>query len=212
MKNNSILAYIASVTIIGGTLFFGNSALAQKKKTAPSTRAAQPMAVTDPNSTYISSYSSNYKHEVDVNLSQGAIHSYKLGDSSITSFDAFASYHYFWKDHMQLGGEVGLISYNNYDSSGKASAVNLIQLMGVFTYNLDADLKNSYFGQVGLGMHPAYKKNDGKYQSQFSFFFDAGKRFALWDHVTYRPLFRIAKYGDADMEFFIIPVNISLMF
>jgi hypothetical protein len=200
MKNffGSIILAVCCVLTIS------TEALAQKKKGSVPT----PIPVSDPKSSYISSYSPyNFKHEVSLNLSEGLIRSYKIGDNSYTDFNVNGSYLYTWKDHMQVGGEVGLKSY----ASGGSSS-NLMILMGVFTYNLEADFKNSFFGAAAAGLAPAYKKADGKFKSDFSFFFEAGKRFALWDHVTYRPLFRIAKYGEQDMEFLVLALNVSLMF
>jgi hypothetical protein len=180
------------------------AALAQKKRP----KGPPPIPVSDPSSTYISSYSSNnYLHEVSLNLSEGYIRSYKLGDSSYTDINVNGTYLYTLRDHMQVGGHAGLKSYQNGTSSS-----SFMILMGMFTYNLDSDFKNSYFGEAALGLAPAYKKTEGKFASDVSFFFDVGKRFALWDHVTYRPLFRLAKYGAQDMEFLIQALNVSLMF
>lgn len=204
MKTSQKLSVLCLLTIIIGLFVASPAALAQKKRP----RASTPVPVSDPSSTYISSYSSNnFKHEVSLNLSEGYIRSYKLGDSSYTDFNVNGTYLYTLRDHMQVGGEGGFKSYPNGTSSS-----NLMILMGMFTYNLDSDFKNSYFGEAAAGLAPAYKKADGKFKSDFSFFFDVGKRFALWDHVTYRPLFRIAKYGEQDMEFLIMALNVSVMF
>lgn len=156
------------------------------------------------------SYNSNYKYEADLNLSRGAVHSYKVGSDSLTDIDARAAFHYTLQNHMQVGGEGGLVSITGV-SGTKRETKTFLELMGVFTYNLSADHKDSFFGRVGAGLAPAADKY-GQYDNKFSYFFDAGKRFAVWDHVAYKPLLRIAKYGDQDIEFLILALNVSLSF
>lgn len=158
-----------------------------------------------------SSYNSNGLHEVDVNLSNGSLRSYKIGDDSFTDINIYGAYHRYLQDHIQIGGEGGLLSYHESEN-GKVSTKTNLALMGVVTYNLDNDFSNSFFGNVGAGLYPSYVKSKAKYESKFSFFFDVGKRIPLWDHVTYKPFFRLAKYGDQDLEFLIMGLNVSLMF
>lgn len=147
-------------------------------------------------------------HEIDVNLSKGEIHSYKQGDNSYTDINIFGAYHhYLGKNNLQVGGEGGLMAYQDGTSSK-----TLLALMGVVTYNLESDLTNSLFGNVGLGLYPAYDKSNFKYDSKFSFMFNVGKRINLWNHVNYKPYFRIMKRGDMDMEFFIEALSFSFMF
>lgn len=146
-------------------------------------------------------------HEVDVNLSRAEIHSYKLGNNSYTDINIYGAYNRYLKDNIQIGGEGGLLSYPD----GNSSKV-FVALMGVFTYNLDHDLASSFFGNVGLGLFPAYDKDKNEYSSKFSFMFNAGKRIPLWGHVSYKPFFRLMKRGDMDMEFFVEAVNFSFMF
>ena len=174
---------------------------------AQNTFAQKRIQHTNPAPNYIGSYTPNYKNEVDLNLSNGAIHSYKVGNSSNTDINAFVSYRMLLQDHIQVGGEGGFTSY-----SFGGSSKNLIAAMGVFTYNFDSELKNSLFVEGGAGLYPAFSKDTSTYDSKFSFFAGFGKRYSIWDHVNYKPLFRIAKYGDQDMEFLIQALNISLMF
>jgi hypothetical protein len=178
-------------------------ALADKKTKSTSTARSEAHSPTY--------YGSNYKYEVDLNLSQGQIHNYKLGNNSFTDINIGGAFHMALQDNLQVGGEVGLFSYRETKGTGQ-STKTLVQLMGVATYNLEPDFKNSVFVEAGLGLAPAYDKTDGSYGSKFSFFFDVGKRFAIWDHIAYKPEFRLSKYGDQDIEFLVLGLNVSASF
>jgi hypothetical protein len=173
-------------------------------------RSQAPAATSVPTAPLASSWSSfgGQTHEVDVNLSRAEIHSYKLGDSSYTDINLAAAYHhYLGKNNLQVGGEGGLMSFPDGTSSK-----TLIALMGIVTYNIDSDLINSVYANAGLGLYPAYDKSNFKYDSKFSFMFNVGKRFNLWNHVNYKPYFRLMKRGDMDMEFYIEALSFSFMY
>lgn len=189
------------------TLFAASLILVLSAGARPATGSATASSPTAPLASSWSSFGGQ-THEFDLNLSKAEIHNYKIGDNSYTDINIFGAYHHYLnKNNLQVGGEGGLMAFPDGTSSK-----TLIALMGVVTYNLDSDLTNSMFGGFGLGLYPAYDKSNGKYDSKFSFMFNAGKRFSLWNHVNYKPAFRIMKRGDMDMEFFIEALNFSLMF
>lgn len=147
------------------------------------------------------------KNELDLNLSELKIHSYKIGDESYTDINILGSYSYLLQSELQLLVEAGIGS-SNYGTEKKT----LLTLMGGATYNFDSRLDESFFVQGAIGLHPAFDKDDLKYDSQFSFFVGAGKRFSIWNNVTLKPLIRISKFGEMDAEFLIQPLNVSIIF
>lgn len=143
-------------------------------------------------------------HEFDLNISQASLESYKYGDDNYSDINIYGAYHRMLQSQIQIGGEGGLLSYPDGNSNK-----TLLALVGTFTYNMDYDLTNSFYGQAGLGILPAYDKATRKFESKFSFMFDFGKRLSIWSHVSYKPFIRIAKRGDMDMEILISALNFS---
>lgn len=147
------------------------------------------------------------KNELDINLSQGFIHVYKLGDNSYTDINAIATYSRELQDQLQLLIEAGISSYPDDDSS-----TTIFTAMGGVTYNFDWKPKNSFFVQAAAGLRPAFDEDDGEYGSKFSFFVGGGKRIEIWNNIALKPLARLMKNGDQDMSILIMPFNVSMMF
>ena len=175
----------------------------QKKMTAPRKMVVpsylQPSSSTSPWS------GNSFKHEVDLNFSQGYFRTYTVAGKSISDLNIFASYSYDFGHSYQIGGDAGIQSV---DSTTKLTAV------GTGTYNLDSDYANSIFFKAGLGLLPITKVSptgiDNK--SDIGFYVAAGKRFKLWDHVNYKPAVVISKISDQDVQFTVQFLNVSLNF
>jgi hypothetical protein len=145
--------------------------------------------------------------EFEVYLSRAQIHSYKLAGNSYTDINIYGAYNVIYKDNIQIGGEGGLMSVPDGTSNK-----TLLAAMGVLTYNMDHDLSNSFFGNVGLGLYPASETNRLDFSSKFSFMFNAGKRVPLWSRASYKPFVRFMKRGDMDMEIYIEALAFSFLF
>ncbi len=184
-------------TLVCASILFGFTAHAQFKNKQGGTSYSTPAT------TSWSSFGGQ-SNEFDVNISQAHLRSYKEGNNNFTEVNLLGSYHHMLQSQIQVGAEGGLLSYQD-----NTSMKTLLALMGTFTYNLDYDLTNAFYGQAGLGLYPAYDKTNGKYESKFSFMFDFGKRISLWTHVSYKPYLRLMKRGDMDMEFMLNALNFS---
>lgn len=148
------------------------------------------------------------KHEIDINLSKGVVHSYKVGTKSYTDIDLVGTYSHSLGSGLQILAEAGITAWP--DSAGDRKP--LLTLMGGVTYNFNPDLVDAVFAQAAIGMMPASEKDKVDYSSKFSFFVGAGKRFTLFHRVSAKPLVRLYKRGDMDMDYVIMPFNISMFF
>ena len=193
--------------LFGSLLAIVNYAQAQQQP-----RRVAPHKTVDPAYQQPTSYSpawstgSGFKHEVDLNLSEGYFRTYNVGGKNISNLSVFASYSYDIGRNFQVGGDAGFASV---DSTTKLTAV------GTGTYNLDADYGNSIFFKAGLGLYPVTKisatgKIDDK--NEFGLYAAAGKRFKIWDHVNYKPFVAIAKISDLDVQFVVQFLNVSFNF
>ena len=151
------------------------------------------------------SYGNTFKHEVDLNLSQGYFRTYNVGGRNISDLNVFGSYSYDIGRNFQVGGDAG---FQSVDSITKLTAV------ATGTYNLNANYADSIFFKAGLGLFPVTKVNIGKIEDKndFGLYLEAGKRFKLWDHVNYKPAIVIAKISDFDVQFTVLFLNVSLNF
>ena len=176
----------------------------QKKTTAMPQKMVVPSYQQPSSSTPLWS-GNGFKHEVDLNVSQGYFRTFNSGGKSISDLNVFASYSYDFGHNFQIGGDGG---FQSVDSVTKLTVV------GTGTYNLDADYANSIFFKAGLGLYPVTKVSptgiDNK--SDIGFFLAAGKRFKLWDHVNYKPALVISKISDLDVQFTVLFLNVSLNF
>ncbi len=145
-----------------------------------------------------------FLNEVALNLSNGSFTSEKPCSAcdSNTNFNLYLSYLHHLQDNIQLGTEVGFQS---------AYSTTMFDLIAVGVYNMDSDFKNSIFGKVGLGLTSVSAGTSGSgSETKFGFFAGAGKRFALFNNITYSPEARIIKKGDLDISFQVTFVNFSI--
>ncbi len=186
------------------TLTFATLAQAQHR-----TRTHKNTNTSSSSSSAFSSYSfaSNVEHEVVLSPTKVSIESYK-DSKSRTNINIYGAYNHFFQDQMQIGGEGGLIS--TLDSKGDTKT--LIAAMGVFTYNFDSNLRDAFFVQGGLGLYPAYVKDNAEYNSKISFFAGGGKRFEVWGKLNYMPYARIWKRGDENVRFDVELMNFSIFY
>ncbi|MBC7467610.1 MAG: outer membrane beta-barrel protein [Bdellovibrio sp.] len=198
------------IFVIASALILSLTANAQTKKAVP---AAQPPArkmvtpgyspATVSSPSIASSWGHGFQNEFDLNLSEGYFKTYKVGSKSYTDFNVFGAYSYDLGQNIQVGGDVGLRSY---DSSTR------ITLVATGTYNIEPNYADSVFFKAGLGLYPIDKGSNGNtdIKSEFGLYVAAGKRFKLWDHVNYKPMVKIAKISDLDAEITIQFLNVSV--
>ncbi len=189
--------------IISGTAHAQTTAPQKKTSTAP--RKMVVPTYQQPTSSPSTWSGNSFKHEVDLNFSQGYFRTANSGGKSYSDLNVFASYSYDFGHNFQIGGDGGIQSV---DSTTKLTVV------GTGTYNLDSDYSNSIFFKAGLGLFPITKVTatgvDNK--SDIGFYVAAGKRFKLWDHVNYKPAIVISKISDQDVQFTVQFLNVSLNF
>ena len=175
----------------------------QKKTTAP--RKMVVPSYQQPSSSSSSWSGNNFKHEVDLNFSQGYFRTYSVAGKNISDLNIYASYSYDFGHNFQIGGDAGIQSV---DSTTK------LTVLGTGTYNLDSDYANSIFFKAGLGLFPVTNVTatgiDNK--SDIGIAAAAGKRFRLWDHVNYKPEIVILKINNQDVQFTVQFLNVSLNF
>ncbi|UYL09208.1 hypothetical protein B9G69_001280 [Bdellovibrio sp. SKB1291214] len=164
----------------------------------------------DYSSTSFTSYSSQPLNEVTTNLTQGYFYSgnrYKDGDSG-SAIVASASYLRYLKDGWQVGGEGGLQILSE-EWSGTRDSETLLTVVGIGAYNFESDIKTSLYAKAGVGLYPVLD-NMGEYKSQLGFFIGGGKRFQIFNSITYTPELRLEKKGDLDLGVNIAFLNFSL--
>ena len=153
------------------------------------------------------SFASNTMHEVVISPSKISVESYDDGKKH-TDITIYGAYNRHFKDNIQIGGEGGLLPRRELDGDSKA----LFAAMGVFTYNLNNNLRESLFLQGGLGLYPAYDEDDVEFDNKISFFGGLGKRFEVWGKINYMPYARIWKRGDENSSFEIQALNFSIFY
>ena len=195
-----VLSMIAAAVLAASTTGYAQTRPLVKKTVQPAYK--QPTATT---STTGWSYGNGFKHEVDLNLSQGYFRTYNVAGKNISDLNVFASYSYDIGHNFQVGGDAG---FQSIDSISKLTAV------ATGTYNLDANYADSIFFKAGLGLYPVTKITNFKIEDKndFGLFVAAGKRFKLWDHVNYKPFVAVAKISDFDVQFIVQFLNVSVNF
>ena len=153
------------------------------------------------------SFASTTQHEVVLSPSRIAVESYEERETR-TDITVYGAYNYHFKDTMQLGFEGGILP--GTDSRGKSKAV--MAAMGVFTYNFESNFRDSFFAQGGIGLYPAYDKDDGDKSSELSFFGGFGKRWEMWGKINYMPYLRVWKRGDENARFEFQLLNFSIFY
>ncbi|MBK9323225.1 MAG: hypothetical protein IPM97_09845 [Bdellovibrionaceae bacterium] len=158
-------------------------------------------------SAYGSSVSFGHSNEIITNFSRGTLYSGKstTNGSSVTTIDIQGKYLRVWNANVQVGGMVGL-----YSTSGGVSRT-LLTALGIGIYNFDTNIKQAFFAEGGVGIYPVLN-SAGDYDSKFGFYIGGGKRFPIWERVSYIPSASLVKKGDLDFAFDIQFINFSIMF
>ncbi|QLY25011.1 hypothetical protein [Bdellovibrio sp. KM01] len=163
----------------------------------------------DYSSTSFTSYSSQPLNEVTTNLTTGYFFSGERCKDCDSGSDLTVNVSYlrYLTDGWQVGGEGGLQLLSK-QFSGTGSSETLITLVGIGAYNFQSDIKTSMYAKAGVGLYPVL---DGtSYKSQLGFFIGGGKRFQIFNSITYTPEVRLEKHGDLDMGISIAFLNFSL--
>lgn len=145
-------------------------------------------------------------HEVQAGLTKGSLTSAKAGSDTVTVIEASGTYHRLIKPQIQAGGGIAF-----YSTSGGAKSQSYFDVYGAGTYNVEPDLTKSIYLRGAIGMF-AIVNNKGEYESKLGFGVGAGKRFPIFDKITYNPEARLMKKGEQDPGFEIMFLNISLLF
>ena len=151
-------------------------------------------------------------NEFETMMTNGLFTSEKLckNCNTGTTFDIGASYLHYLRDGFQVGGE-GRLRLLSKEVSVSGNSETLLDLAAVGAYNFQSDLKNSIFVKAGVGIYSVEKDNADGYESKLGLFVGAGKRFALWNNVSYTPELRLVKKGDIDMGIEIALLNFSVI-
>lgn len=147
-----------------------------------------------------------YVNEFQTSYSGGSFTTSKVGTQSLTIINVNASYARLIKEKIQVGAEAGFNS-----TSGGATSSSSFTAMGFGTYNFDESFQTSFYGKGGLGMFTVTSAT-GSNESKFGFMVGGGRRFPIWDRINYNPEVRLYKKGDADPNFEIQFLNLSILY
>ncbi len=159
-------------------------------------------------SAYGSSVSFGHSNEIITNFTRGTLYSGKStkNGSSVTTIDIQGKYLRVWNADVQVGGMVGL---NSVSGGGSRT---LLTALGIGIYNFDTNIKQAFFVEGGVGIYPVLNDTSLEYESKFGFYFGGGKRFPIWERVSYVPSASLVKKGDLELAFDIQFLNFSIMF
>jgi len=131
--------------------------------------------------------------------------------SSGTDLDISGAYNYYLRQGFQVGGE-GRLRLLSSEHSATGNSATLVDLAAVGTFNLDRDLKNSIFAKAGVGFFSVLDDSAPHtgYDEKLGVFVGVGKRFQLWNNVSYSPELRLIKKGDLDLGIEIGLINFSI--
>jgi len=160
-------------------------------------------------STYGSSVSYGYNNEIITNFTSGHLWSGKPCSrcDSGTDINVEGRYLRTLNSNVQVGGDVDIHSV----SGGYGESETMLSLVGIGVYNFDTNFKQAFFAEGGIGIYPV-PNDKGTHDSKFGFFVGGGKRFPLWDRISYIPTLDLVKKGDLDIAFDIEFLNFSFMF
>ncbi|MFZ3230840.1 MAG: hypothetical protein WA160_11595 [Pseudobdellovibrio sp.] len=187
-----------------GVIFLATTGYAQTQRAAPPTIHKMVVPTYQQPATAPSAIwnSHNFKNELDLNLSEGYIRTYKAGGKSITDINMFAAYSYDIGNNIQVGGDAG---FQSVDSTTR------LTVAGTGTYNMDTNYSDSVFFKGSLGLYPIDKGTTTvDIKNEFGLYASAGKRFKLWDHINYKPMISIGKIGSQDATISIQFLNVSV--
>ncbi len=152
------------------------------------------------------------ENEFTTLLTRGVFISEKRSKNASTGtvIDIGASYLHYLKEGFQVGGE-GRIQMLSKEVSPTGDSKTLFDIAGVGAYNFQSDLKNAFFLKAGIGLYSVLNDRETDYETKFGLFFGGGKRFALWNNVSYAPELRFVKKGDIDMGIEVAILNFSVI-
>lgn len=161
-------------------------------------------------SSYGSSISFGHQNEIITNFTQGSVYSGKRtkNGSSVTDIDVGAKYLRTINSNVQVGGGVRIQSFGGGPSHTDLTA------LAIGIYNFDIDFKQAFFAEGGIGLYPVYNDDPAvkTWESKFGLYVAGGKRFPIWERVSFIPTLALVKKGDVDFAFDIQFLNFSIMF
>jgi hypothetical protein len=125
------------------------------------------------------------------------------------SLGANAAYHHLFFDPIQLGGTVSL----GVGDSGGATTYQISALVGPtfnFMNSTAGDISDAVFVFAGVGLN--LQDQGAGSSTDFQFGAEVGKRFKVWDNISYRPSFGFRKVGSAGLLFSANLINISVLY
>ncbi len=165
---------------------------------------ARPAQRTNPN--LMTSWGSEEEYEIQSSLSGGGYESKKQGTTTVSTLQAKISMAKSLKNNIQVGGEV---EFSN--TSGGSFSGSYFEVAGFGVYNFSTILKDTFYVKGGAGLYNTINTRQEN-ENKFGFFAGGGKRFPLWNQITYSPEARIWKIGDQDITFSFYFLNLSLFF
>lgn len=126
------------------------------------------------------------------------------------AFGANAAYHHLFFDPIQLGGSLNFGFANN----GTATGYSVGLLVGPtfnFMNTVAGDISDAVFLFAGVGFNMS-KPGGGVSTTDFQFGAELGKRFKVWDNISYRPSFSFSKVGSGMVAFHVNLLNVSVLY
>lgn len=191
------------------TIVFGLSAQAQNQQRRPAQqKQSEAKNLTGEKMGYL--YSTAYRNEIAASGTYG-----EIANAKATRLLLSTGYKYMFMKSMQAGADLDVQMI-----SGDGVNETYLGLWGTFAYNLNQSWNNSdsYFIEAGVGMVDTalaanYVATPGaKSEKKFSYKGFFGKYIPLWERVKYTPKAGVRKIGDLDMQFVIIPLNLTVVF
>ncbi len=141
-----------------------------------------------------------YQHEVMIN---GATQSFPLSSgtsggnlafgSGLTVINFSAGYNYDLPSFPML--QIGAFPSISYISSVGSATMFSFLVGPTFNVSLNGNIEDAFFGTAAMGIS-SIPGSTG-----FSFRFDAGKRFRIFDHLSYQPSFGVVKISGMSAMF-----------
>lgn len=148
----------------------------------------------------------DYQHEILINGST-QISAIQPGTAGLAAFGGGQTYFNFAAGYNYA--VIPMLSMGAQFSIAQAGATGTVfSLLAGPTFNLiyDGSVQNSFFVDGALGITSLAGA------SAFTFRFDLGKRFYIFDHLTYRPSFGILKIGGGNVIFVFNLLSGSIQF
>lgn len=149
--------------------------------------------------------SHGYQHEFSATYSDGFL----ATTSNYTQIKVGADYQYLIQDGIQVGADAAL----QILSVPGISQTNIgIYATGAYNFLNYGSFDEAFYVKMGVGLVNARLNlsGTGKDEMAFSFLIAGGKRFPLWDHVTYKPELEIGKVGSSDLAILAKAFNIAI--